>query len=90
MPLRAPEDSDEKAPVINGNDATIRPICTALAERVNAFLLSEAKTPLLKAVQDQTRIALGVIDTALQRYRYVCLSTFAGQRGNWNCARRFG
>ncbi len=69
MPLRAPEDNGEKAPVINGNDATIRPICTALAERVNTFLLSEAKTPLLKAVQDQTRVALGVIETALQRYR---------------------
>jgi len=59
---------DDQLPVINGR-ATILPICTALAARLNVFLQSEAPTPLLKAVQEQTRVALGVIDTALEKYR---------------------
>jgi len=70
MPPRA-SDTDDQRPVINGHDAspdTILPICAALAARVNAFLASEAPTPILKQVQAQTRIALGVIDEALERY----------------------
>jgi len=59
---------DDQLPVINGQ-ATILPICTTLAARLNVFLQSEAPTPLLKAVQEQTRVALGVIDTALEKYR---------------------
>jgi FAD synthetase len=70
MPLRAPEDIDDNAPVINGHSPSIAPICALLAARVNAFLETEAPTPLLKAVQEQTRVALGVISTALERYRY--------------------
>jgi FAD synthetase len=73
MPLRAPEQNDDKsagAPVVNGHNATILPICAALATRVNTFLESEAPTPLLKDVQKQTKIALGVIDEALDRYRF--------------------
>jgi len=68
MPLRAPSDTDDQLPVINGHDASILPICAALSARVNAFLASEPPTPLLKAVQEQTRTALGVIDTALEKY----------------------
>jgi len=68
MPLRA--DTDDQLPVINGHDASILPICAALSARVNTFLETEAETPLLKAVQEQTRTALGVIDTALEKYRY--------------------
>jgi len=68
MPLRGPEDTDDSRAVLNGVDATLLPICTALAARVNAFLESEPHTPMLKAVQTQTRVALGVISTALDRY----------------------
>jgi len=68
MPLRAPSSTDDQLPVINSHDATILPICAALSARVNAFLESEAETPLLKAVQEQTRVALGVIDTVLEKY----------------------
>lgn len=71
MPLCAPEDTDDKLPVINGHDTSILPVCARLAARVDAFLETEAPTSLLKAVQEQTRSALGVIDTALEKYRYV-------------------
>ena len=76
QPAASPTDDQSLHPVINGNghDATILPICAALASRVNAFLASEAPTPILKQVQTQTRIALGVIDEALQRYRYFHMS----------------
>lgn len=70
MLLCVPKDADDNAPVINGYDASILPLCAKLAARVNAFLETEAETPLLKAVQEQTRVALGVISTALDRYRY--------------------
>ncbi|TVY39137.1 putative FAD synthase, partial [Lachnellula subtilissima] len=43
-------------------------ICQDIARRLNAFLDSEPETPLLRQVQAQTRVALGVISTALERY----------------------
>jgi FAD synthetase len=77
MPTRAPTDTGDQAPVTNGHDnnrdvekESILPICAALAKRVNAFLESEPETELLRRVQEQTRSALGVISTALDRYRY--------------------
>lgn len=70
MSLRAPEDTGDNTPIANGHDESIYPTCAALAARINNFLETEAPTPLLKAVQEQTRIALGVIGTALERYRY--------------------
>jgi len=70
MPLCVPTAAGDNAPVINGHDASILPLCARLAARVNAFLDTEAETPLLRAVQEQTRVALGVISTALDRYRY--------------------
>ncbi|RDW80456.1 hypothetical protein BP5796_05154 [Coleophoma crateriformis] len=69
-----PSTDDKHTPVINGHfgageeGRTISPICAALAERVNAFLDSDAPTPLLKAVQQQTRTALGVIADCLDKY----------------------
>jgi len=68
MSLRAPEDTGDNTPIANGHDGSIYPICATLAARVNAFLESEASTPLLKAVQEQTRVALAVIESALERY----------------------
>lgn len=70
MPLSAPEEN--KLPVTNGHNAkTIQPICAELAARVNTFLEAEAPTPLLRDVQKQTRVAIGVIEEALERYRLV-------------------
>lgn len=76
MPLRPSVSTDDNAPVINGHsdhNASILPICTALSARVRAFLETEAPTPLLKQVQEQTRVALGVIDEALREYRFANL-----------------
>lgn len=70
MSLRAPEDTGDNTPIVNGHDESIYSTCAALATSVNAFLETEAPTPMLKAVQEQTRIALGVIEQALDRYRY--------------------
>lgn len=74
MPRHA--DPDDKpaatASIPNGapvSSNSILPICNEIAGKVNAFLDSEAETPLLKRVQEQTRVALGVISTALERYR---------------------
>ncbi|KAK2624493.1 hypothetical protein QTJ16_006443 [Diplocarpon rosae] len=61
MPLRVPEDTGDNALTVNGHNENILPICVRLAARVNAFLETESSTPLLKAVQEQTRAALGVI-----------------------------
>ncbi|TQS35864.1 hypothetical protein Golomagni_03702 [Golovinomyces magnicellulatus] len=56
---------------INDNhDSSIYPICAFHANRINKFLDNEALTPLLRKVQAQTRVALDVIKTALERYRY--------------------
>ena len=74
MLLRAPVSTDDDAPVVNGRSNTgagLLPICAALAARVKEFLESEPETKLLKSVQEQTRVALGVIDEALERYRFV-------------------
>jgi len=76
MPRHAPSDPDDKPATTNGvpsSSNTILPICTEIAGKVNAFLESEVETPLLKKVQEQTRVALGVISTALERYRYLYL-----------------
>lgn len=46
--------------------------CARLDDRITAFLREDNEAnPRLRAVQEQTRIALGVIEEALQRYRYV-------------------
>jgi FAD synthetase len=76
MTLRAPVSTDDNVPVINGHwdshaSGNILPICTELAAHVKEFLESEQETKLLKNVQEQTRVALGVIDEALERYRFV-------------------
>ena len=79
MPLRAPVSTttDDNAPIVNGHSdpdpttTTLLEISTALAARVNVFLETEQDLPLLKRVQEQTRVALGVIDEALERYRCV-------------------
>ncbi|TVY51437.1 putative FAD synthase [Lachnellula cervina] len=75
MPLR-PDDKHEPAPAppvpepatSTSAPPTILPICQDIAGRVNAFLDSEPETPLLRQVQAQTRVALGVISAALERY----------------------
>ncbi|TAQ85139.1 hypothetical protein B7494_g6559 [Chlorociboria aeruginascens] len=68
MPPRPEDTEDPPRPSSNGDNDTIQPICSALASRMKTFLNTEAPTPLLKTVQEQTRIALDVIEEALRRY----------------------
>jgi len=61
----------------HGNTATITQdppqalpeLCAKVHARVEAFLHAEASTESLKAVQDQSRLSLKIIDEALERYR---------------------
>lgn len=75
MPQRASEPNDDKMPITNGQEPastkTMDSVSAELALRVRAFLEREAPTQILKQVQEQTKVALGVIDDALERYRFV-------------------
>ncbi|KAI9736409.1 MAG: 3'-phosphoadenosine 5'-phosphosulfate sulfotransferase [Claussenomyces sp. TS43310] len=74
MPVSIPGPPTHNAASADMNQGTqddgLRPLCDALAEQVRGFLASEPETAMLKAVQRQTRIALGVIDAALERYTF--------------------
>jgi hypothetical protein len=72
MPLRSPTVSNDKLSALNYNHhASILPLCTGLARRITTFLNDDSETPVLRAVQEKTKVALGVIDSALDRYRYL-------------------
>jgi len=69
MPLRSPTVSNDKLSALNYNHhASILPLCTGLARRITTFLNDDSETPVLRAVQEKTKVALGVIDSALDRY----------------------
>lgn len=59
----------EKEQAQQDEENSIRPVCERLNERVQTFLREETQDELLKKVQSQTRVALGVITSALERYR---------------------
>ncbi|KAH8819174.1 hypothetical protein F5884DRAFT_759750 [Xylogone sp. PMI_703] len=71
---------DGNVPIVNGQkhgdgpavrvnaEDSILSVCTEIARSVHSFLEEDAPTTLLKQVQSQTRVALGVITTALERY----------------------
>lgn len=82
----SPVEVLEKKPA-TGGAASIRPVCEDIAARVNAFLDEELESEVLRAVQAQTRGALGVIGEALERYRYVALrwSELSGTSGCGTC-----
>lgn len=50
---------------------SLRQVCLELQDKVEAFLAEDVDTKLLKGVQAQVKEAVGVIDDALERYRYV-------------------
>ena len=45
--------------------------CARIHDRIAAFLEEDTVSDRVKSVQEQTRIALGVIDEALGQYRWV-------------------
>lgn len=79
MPLSAAADAKlNLKPAVNSNgatqledDDTIRPLCARLNARIEAFLQDQVEDQVLKNVQSQTRVALGVITAALEKYRLV-------------------
>ncbi len=50
-------------------DGTIRPLCEELSRKIGAFLDEEVEGEVLKNLQTRTRVALRVIDEALEKYR---------------------
>lgn len=53
------------------NVPSLRQVCLDLQDKVEAFLAEDVDTKILKSVQAQVKEAVGVIDEALERYRYV-------------------
>jgi hypothetical protein len=70
-------------PVLNGYPAkpkcavppprSLHDVCLQLKERVDAFLAEEPERPLLRNVQAQLRVSMGVVEEALGRHRCVFL-----------------
>lgn len=70
-------------PVLNGYPAkpkcadppprSLYDVCLELRERVDAFLAEEPERPLLRNVQAQLRVSMGVVEEALGRHRCVFL-----------------
>ena len=70
-------------PVLNGYPAkpkcadppprSLHDVCLELRERVDAFLAEELERPLLRNVQAQLRVSMGVVEEALGRHRCVFL-----------------
>lgn len=71
-PTSIPSNSTQSTHCSNDNvdnvNITFESICTQISHQVNAFLEDEATTPLLRRVQAQMRITLGVIHKALKQY----------------------
>lgn len=44
-----------------------------LSEKIDSFLAEEPQTPLLRNVQAQLRVSIGVVEEALRKYRCVFL-----------------
>jgi len=53
---------------VNGEHPSLQRTCWELHTRVNAFLAEKLDDEILRSAQDQTRIALGVIEEALSKY----------------------
>ncbi len=47
---------------------SLQDVCLELRDKVDTFLAQEASTPQLKQVQQQVRVSMAVVDTALARY----------------------
>jgi FAD synthetase len=59
----------------SGSDAprTLREICDELRRKLTDFLGKETDNKLLRGVQKQVRVSMGVIEEAMARYQYVML-----------------
>lgn len=51
-------------------------VCADLNQRVTTFLNAAPESEIVRRTQDQTRVAIGVIEKALQDYEYVAHTCF--------------
>lgn len=49
--------------------ASLQDVCAALNAQVQAFLASSAPDDVTRRTQEQTRIAMGVVETAVREYQ---------------------
>jgi FAD synthetase len=61
-------------PLLPATPIPLPELCKRINEKISAFLAQDAETEALRSVQKHTRIALGVIEEALKKYRYICTS----------------
>jgi FAD synthetase len=58
-------------PLVTDTPLPFHELCTRIHDRIAAFLAAEHVSNRVKNVQEQTRISLGVISEALEKYRLV-------------------
>jgi len=56
-------------PLVGDTPLSFPQVCARIHDRIYTFLDETDVTPRLKGVQEQTRVALAVIEEALDRYR---------------------
>jgi FAD synthetase len=64
--------SDElgNTPTISqSNPPSLPVICAQVYDRLETFLTTEPKTARIRAVQEQSRLSLRIIEEALEKYR---------------------
>lgn len=62
-------------PLLPPGELSLPNLCKRINERITTFLAKDAETEALRSVQKHTRIALGVIEEALNKYRYTIVQT---------------
>lgn len=68
---------DRSTPLIPELPLSFSDICARIHDRISTFLIEETNEQNLRSVQEQTRISLGVISEALDRYRYILTSLYS-------------
>jgi FAD synthetase len=69
---------DRSTPLVPESPLSFPDICARIHDRISTFLTEETNEQNLRSVQEQTRISLGVISEALDRYRYILTSHAVG------------
>jgi FAD synthetase len=65
-------------PLVSDTPLPFHELCARIHDRIAAFLDAKDVPERVKSVQEQTRVALGVIEEALARYRSVTGSVHHG------------
>ena len=62
----------ESPPPPSSDEPLLQDVCADIHNRVEAFLAVQDDSDVTRRTQEQTRIALDVIEKALKDYGYVC------------------